>query len=314
MLRGNPNEPLPRIIQWAVHRSPTSSHVEVGNVRYYNGSMAAICQELHWHLLEEGDPTFTGHWQSLKGTPHSHTRELFRVCVETPIPTSEHQAAYLCEPNSPWAEAHFQERVGGRPTNPGSQYMNWPWYDPNWKAQAGEYAKFSHTYQERMWPRHGVNVAPGYPADRKFPDAPIYHKKGLRYRYGDLQDVVDLLHREPTTRQAYLPIWFPEDTGAHHGERVPCTLGYHFMLRGGLLHVTYHIRSCDFLRYFRDDVYMAMRLGQWVLNELDVDLEEGQPDTVWSGVQMGILQMNIGSLHVFEGDMRKMRREAPAKP
>ena len=30
-------------------------------------------------------------------------------------------------------------------------------------------------------------------------------------------DVIDLLEREPFTRQAYLPIWFPEDTGAFHG-------------------------------------------------------------------------------------------------
>jgi hypothetical protein len=277
-------------------------------MRYYEGSMAAICQALHWHLLLEGDEVDTGHWQSLKDVPHTKTRELFRVCVETPIPQRADIAQFMVEPNLPWAEDHFQERVGGAPTNPGSQFMSWPWYDPNWKAQAGEDAKFSHTYQERMWPRFAPEGARPGGGDVTASLA------GIRYRYGDLQDVVNLLHREPTTRQAYLPIWFPEDTGAHHGERVPCTLGYHFMLRGGLLHVTYHIRSCDFLRYFRDDVYMAMRLGQWVLNELSVDLEEGQPDTVWSSVQMGILQMNIGSLHVFENDMRKMRREAPAKP
>jgi thymidylate synthase len=76
--------------------------------------------------------------------------------------------------------------------------------------------------------------------------------------------VIDLLRDRPTTRQAFIPIWFPEDTGAHHGERVPCTLGYHLMARDGRLKIVYYMRSCDFLRHFRDDVYMAGRLCQWV--------------------------------------------------
>jgi hypothetical protein len=294
-------------------------------MRYYEGSMAEICQALHWHLLLEGDEVDTGHWQSLKDVPHTKTRELFRVCVETPIPQRPGIAQFMVEPNLPWAEDHFQERVGGVPTNPGSQFMSWPWYDPNWKAQAGEDAKFSHTYQERMWPKF-ANVGTIRPNGRQV----FVPHNGVRYEYGDLQDVINLLHREPTTRQAYLPIWFPEDTGAHHGERVPCTLGYHFMLRGGLLHVTYHIRSCDFLRYFRDDVYMAMRLGQWILDQLwkiednecaawvqETKQHEDSYDRSkqpWHDVQMGVLQMNIGSLHVFEGDMAKMNRTAPPKP
>jgi hypothetical protein len=257
----------------------------------------------------------TGHWQSLKNVPHTATRELQNVVIETPIPQGQEDAALWVEPNLPWAEDHFQERVGGEPTNPGSQYFNWPWYDPGWKAQRKEEGKpniFSHTYQERMWPRYAPQ------GDR----SPLQTQSrlvagenfGVRYRYGDLQDVVNLLAREPTTRQAYLPIWFPEDTGAHHGERVPCTLGYHFVLRQGLLHVTYFIRSCDFLRYFRDDVYMAMRLGQWILGELNGSNKDQDSYEDWTNVDMGILHMHMVSLHIFEGDMGKMRREAPPTP
>lgn len=266
-----------------------------------------------WHKLMEAPPVDTGHWQSLKNVPHTATRELFRVCIETPIPTTQdvRLTQEVVQPNLPWAEDHFQERVGEEPTNPGSQYMNWPWFRPDWEAQSGKTMRFSHTYQERMWPRW---------AREGYSDIPIHlrtDRLGIRYRYGDLQDLIALLAREPTTRQAFLPIWFPEDTGAHHRERVPCTLGYHFILRGGLLHVTYYIRSCDFLRYFRDDVYMAMRLGQWVLDELGSKFYErdGTADE-WNpvDVDMGILQMNIVSLHIFEGDMPKMRREAPPTP
>ena len=275
---------------------------------YHNGDFKAITAGLHYQLME-AVPVDTGHWQSLKNVPHTATRELQNVVIETTIPQDRMDAALWVEPNLPWAEDHFQERVGGEPTNPGSQYMNWPWYDPTWAAQ-GQERKFSHTYQERMWPRWANHRS------RELQDQNV----GIRYRYGDLQDLVNLLAREPTTRQAYLPIWFPEDTGAHHKERVPCTLGYHFLLRGGLLHVTYFIRSCDFLRYLRDDVYMAMRLGQWILDKAEDTFYEtnewkiaGTPNP-WLTAEMGILHMHIVSLHIFEGDMGKMRREAPPTP
>lgn len=265
-------------------------------------------------LLREGDAVNTGHWQSLKGTPHAKSIELTNMIYQLGLPEDMDALAREVEPNLPWAEDHFQERVGGEPLNPGEQYKNWPWYVADWAAQQGVEQKFSHTYMERFWPRHGVNNKPGYPENRTFPDAPIYHKQGLRYRYGDLNDVLSLLAREPYTRQAYLPIWFPEDTGAHHGERVPCTLGYHFLLRGGQLHINYFIRSCDFLRYFRDDVYMAGRLCQWIVASLThLDIPDDQPPHeevpwAWENVTPGTLTMFISSLHIFEGDLPKMRR------
>ena len=129
-----------------------------------------------------------------------------------------------------------------------------------------------------------------------------YNPRGIRFTYGDLQDVVELLQMSPLTRQAYLPVWFPEDTGAHHGERVPCTLGYHFIIRGGALHIIYYIRSCDFLRHFRDDVYMAARLALWVY------------DRVGAALKMGNLTMHITSLHVFEADMPVLRSRLETNP
>lgn len=270
-----------------------------------------IVPTLHHMIMDEAPQVDTGHWQSLKNVPHTATRELFRVSMETIIPATMQQAQEWVEPNLPWAEDHFQERIGGVPTNPGSQYMNWPWYTPGWAAQSDRYTTglFSHTYQERMWPRLARQSFSRIPLELRT------DRLGIRYRYGDLNDVVNLLAREPTTRQAFLPIWFPEDTGAHSGERVPCTLGYLFNLRDGLLHCTYYIRSCDFLRYFRDDVYMAMRLTQWILQELQETNEKSLGNhKAWEDVIPGILQMHIGSLHVFEGDMPKMRRTAPPTP
>ena len=111
-----------------------------------------------------------------------------------------------------------------------------------------------------MWPRHAND--PDDPANGGTGGIVLYRdNKGLRHRLGDLHSVVALLAREPTTRQRTSPSGSPRTPGLTTRRRVPCSLGYHFTLRGGLLHVTYFIRSCDFLRYFRDDVYMAMRLG-----------------------------------------------------
>jgi len=35
------------------------------------------------------------------------------------------------QPNLPWADNHFLERVGGQPLNPGVEWANWPWCNSN---------------------------------------------------------------------------------------------------------------------------------------------------------------------------------------
>ena len=127
---------------------------------------------------------------------------------------------------------------------------------------------------------------------------------GIRYNYGDFGDVIDLLQREPYTRQAFLPMWFPEDTGSVHGERVPCTIGYHFMRRGDYLHIVYYIRSCDYLRHFRDDIYMACRKLMWVLDELKT-----RDPKRWSNVVPGYYAMHITSLHCFNKEKEVLKQK-----
>jgi len=184
------------------------------------------------------------------------------------------------QPNIPWVDDHFEERVGRRPVNPGDTWVDWPWANKADSSRCFD-GKFSHTYMERYWPKDLLPT-------------------GYRFETGDLDDVVNLLAREPNTRQAYLPIFFPEDTGAKHGNRVPCTLGYHFIQRHGFLHIYYPIRSCDFYRHFRDDLYLTTRLLLWVLNELR------GIDSKWDKVVPGVFTMWIGSLHLFRNDFIKL--------
>lgn len=209
------------------------------------------------------------------------TYELMAVGIQFPITSFQPQLAICTGANMPWAEDHFRERVSGQPLNPPPSEAWWP-YAVQGNAEHKSQEKFSHTYPERFWPKYAeggqrfANGSPSYAPHR-----------GVRYEYGDLNDVVALLQVDPGTRQAYLPVWFPEDTGATVGQRVPCTLGYQFLWRDKL-HIIYHIRSCDFMRHWRDDVYMAGRLLQWVSEKL--------------GASPGTVTMNIGSLHIFEND------------
>jgi hypothetical protein len=258
-------------------------------------------------LKNNGDEVDTGHWQSLKDVPQTKTRELRSVVLMYSIPDSVEQLHEEINPSTPWAEDHFQERVAGEPLNPGEQYKNWPWYKGNVETHK-EPGQFSHTYMERYWPRYAGEIEKEHRANGFIEEMP---HRGIRYRYGDLADVVSLLAKEPHTRQAYLPVWFPEDTGATSGQRVPCSLGYHFMLRNGELHCLYTIRSCDYLRHFRDDVYLTARLVQWVASRVRSysTMVSTESAATWESVKPGELTMMIHSLHIFEGDMPKMERE-----
>lgn len=259
----------------------------------------SIYRHLRGYLLSMSSEVDVGEWHAIdvSGKKELVSHELEGVSFHCRIPETPKKAQSNVKPNLPWAEKQFLERVSGQPLNPGETYKEWPW-----QSQMGKHVStvFSHTYMERYWPKHAWGS--GGQAGRK-------PNRGIRYDYGDLRDVVDLLARSPFTRQAVLPVWFPEDTGAVHGGRVPCSLTYQFLLRDGRLHCSYSIRSCDFVRHFRDDVYMTMRLVQWVIKQVaNKNINEGAHQ-VWDRVKPGVLTMHIGSLHYFTGDEKKLRAE-----
>jgi thymidylate synthase len=165
--------------------------------------------------------------------------------------------------------------------------------------------RFDHTYPERFWPKHAGHDHDALGARwRDAIDATCGGTPGIRFHYGDLSDVVDLLVRSPLTRQAFLPVWFPEDTGAVDGQRVPCTLGYHFMQREGRLSCRYYLRSCDLYRHLSNDVYFAARLTEWVADKVWQKTRD-RPQKV--SMRPGGLVMHISSLHSFEGDTKKIK-------
>lgn len=222
-------------------------------------------------------------WQKLdiSHSPAHYTYEMLNTTIRYHAPPTARLAQREIEPDMPWAEEHFQERVSGHPLNPPPSFERWPHHYSDSRRHAQE-GHFDHTYPERIWP--------------KFTFGSDNLMAGIRFNYGDLNDVVAMLRANLYTRQAFLPIWFPEDTGANEGQRVPCTLGYHFqydpLVQG--LSMTYMIRSCDLIRHFRNDVYMAVRLQQWMCDQL--------VQTDGSAVEQGNLVMHMMNLHTMVGD------------
>jgi thymidylate synthase len=214
-------------------------------------------------LYHDGYRIRTEKWQGVSAPQDMF--EILNLDLRMNLESKIEKLKIQCKPSEPWADLHFAERVGGLPTNPGETYYKWPY----WRGDHLTQGEFTHTYQQRMWtPR----------------------LEGIKYNFGDLGDLVELLKREPDTRQAYLPIWFPEDTGVKHGGRVPCTIGYHFIIRNSRIYVRYYLRSCDARRHFNDDIYLANRLTLWLNEQLE------------SKYYMGELIMNITSFHIFESD------------
>jgi len=179
------------------------------------------------------------------------------------------------EASQPWADVHFRERVGGEPLNPPPSHTMWLKDTEKYMSGANDTA-FSHSYPERMW-------APSV--------------DGIRFKTGNLGDAVELLKKDSTTRQCYVPMWFPEDiVAANAGERVPCSFGWHFLERGGQLHCSYHMRSCDVVRHLHNDLYFANRLTMWMIEQSGMD------------VKPGYLHFSSTSLHCFANDRFALRR------
>lgn len=221
----------------------------------------------HWYhkLLDDGQPVTPLRWQSEEIKPKMW--QIFHQSSKVRIMRNWKQQQFGYDVM--WCNEHLAERVGGEPINPGSAYKNWPHYqqDETWRTQG---TQFSHTYMERIWTNQ---------------------VQGIRFKYGNLSNVIDHLNYDIDTRQAFLPIWFPEDTSAAGHERVPCTLGYLFQRRKGYLDITYYIRSCDAIRHFRNDIFLTIGLLEFVISKLKHQLKPG------------FMVFHCANFHCFDSDL-----------
>ena len=216
-------------------------------------------------LLDNGYEIETERWQG--GTDHPGFLEILHADMQAQMYDSQSTASEELNASQPWADIHFQERVGGEPLNPPPSHSMWLKDTDKYLMDEA----FSHSYPERMW------------QDTE--------QMGVRFNIADLNTAVKLLKKEPTTRQCYIPIWFPEDgTAALAGERVPCTFGWHYMLRDNKLHCAYHMRSCDVMRHLHNDLFFANALCLWLIEQSGLDAKPG------------IMHFSASSLHCFQVD------------
>lgn len=250
----------------------------------YYKSIREFVQGTAKRVISHGNKGEIGYWQGVDKFVKDPIKEMANLYMVCPMTNNKSLLATETLADLPWAEDHFQERVNPKnhddALNPGEAYRWWPY--AKFKNEGDDFArlntKFSHTYMERFWPSG---------------------KEGVRFEMGNWSRFVQNAIKNPNSRQLYFPIFYPEDTEASfQGERIPCTLGYHFQLFGGYLHLSYFIRSCDLHKHFRNDVYLTIRLAQ--------ELKKLVP--AYKNVPLGNLNMWIGNLHCFINDEFKVKK------
>jgi len=388
-------------------------------------SIKDVREDARTTLITRGHEIPAGHWQGTDAMSKEIMLEFINYNFTVRIPNSLTQLEAECEPDLPWADVHFRERISGMPLNPGESYKIWPYNkfkdgnDPY--LVKGEYPSID----KKRWVyygaiidgegtvsikvdegtgREGFRIIIGQkdesfliklqddfagagtirkserkrikvrtPGTKKHPNGREYDqviytwtisrraelewvipnvipfvrveekKKKLEHMlkyfekrpingntkpfelgldepkfshsymerywgkdsdngYGDLNDIINLLKTDIHTRQAILPVWWPVDNGNIKGVRVPCSLMYHFFYRGYGLHCNYYIRSCDYYRHFKNDIYLTARLAQHIMKEVCRSKNSIE-------YNMGYLSMYITHFHLFKNDIYLINKQ-----
>jgi thymidylate synthase len=278
--------------------------ISVGNQQ----SFAEVQHRLRNLMLNQAREVKTERWQGVAA--NTDTLELRCVNFEVDLQGNEDLDHWRVDakPNLPWADDHFLERIGGQPLNPGVQWANWPW--ANRANSFRTQGRFNHSYMERLWPKYARRTEDGslpigkVGDTRRYPASDARPKFGITHHYGDLQDLIELLSKEPNTRQAWMPLFHPEDTGLGDGGRKMCSLGYQIIVRDDRAHIWYPLRSCDLLRHWADDCYLAIRMLLWITTEC-----RSRNPARWSCIVPGTYSMHMTSLHVFASDLPEMEKQ-----
>jgi thymidylate synthase len=120
-----------------------------------------------------------------------------------------------------------------------------------------------------------INPGKAYLLDKDYWEPMLVDGK-FHYTYnerlrGSIDSVVDLLWKDKSSRRGWIPIWQPLDNDhldTANLARVPCSLGYYFMVRNDRVHMHYIMRSCDFTKHFAKDVALAVMMQEWMMHQV----------------------------------------------
>jgi len=130
------------------------------------------------------------------------------------------------------------------------------------------------------------------------------HDGQFSYTYNErirqqLPYILKELIKRSNTRQTVITVYDKnQDMRSWGGKaRIPCSMHYQIMLRNKKLYMIYVMRSCDFLKHFPADVALAIKLQKYILYYLNLETN--------SQINLGSFTHFIGSLHAFNGDLKK---------
>lgn len=215
--------------------------------------------EIKRDLAELGVEVHTETMQdkNIEGDPEFYTMELANYDYTVLDPQYDEVEGVHEE----WVTQEWEDRLVGD-LNPGRAWKTrrdvWEQFMESRQIPGRPRTHFSYTYSERMGGNHITNL-------------------------------VRELQLHPNSRQLWLPVWWPKDENRRGERRVPCSLGYWFVQRGGKLHETYVMRSCDFFTHYANDVALATMLLHYVARS--------------AKLEVGTFTHFVGSLHVYKKDV-----------
>lgn len=141
-------------------------------------------------------------------------------------------------PNQPWADAEFQERLMFAGTAGPNRAEAWQLRPEVWE----EFAKdFSYTY-------------------------------GERYHYS-MWEIENELKVHPDSRQLFFSVWNVMIDPYKLGKRrVPCSIGYWFANRDGKLMMTYLQRSADIITHLENDQFLSHKLQRHIAERAGLEV------------------------------------------
>lgn len=112
--------------------------------------------------------------------------------------------------------------------------------------------------------------------------------------YGQLENVIQMISRDPDTRQAAALVWRGDETALALGgnKDVPCTVALTWNVRNGKLNASTVMRS--------NDVWLGVAYDFWMFTRLQMTL-------AWAlGLEVGDYRHHAVSLHIYERDWGKV--------
>jgi thymidylate synthase len=116
---------------------------------------------------------------------------------------------------------------------------------------------------------------------------------GMRAGINQIDNVVRLLRRKPSSRQAVVQLFNAEDLLKDYSD-IPCTCTMQFFVRKGSLHTVVHMRSNDAFLGLPHDVFAFTFIQELVARSL--------------GLKLGSYKHMVGSLHLYDADKEKVRK------